>query len=111
MGHPLFDKYLGDALYAAMVYAILRLFTQATLAALYAVLIMTALELFQLTQIPVRWFASQYWPLRIFARLLGLHFGLLDLLAYAVGIAGIHLAALIRNGWRRTPADTPESRP
>ena len=46
-----FDKYLGDALYAAMVYAILRLLWRGLAAARLAVsamAVMTFIELFQL---------------------------------------------------------------
>lgn len=90
----LFDKYLGDALYAAMVYAILRLFwrtSPATLAAV-AMAVMTVIEVFQLTMIPARLLASPHWIVRICARLMGTEFSFLDLLAYAVGIACLYLA-------------------
>src|ERR1035441_4209248 len=53
-GLAVVDKYLGDALYAAMVYTILRLFWRAAAPARVAVsamAVMTAIELFQLTMI------------------------------------------------------------
>jgi len=91
-GWVLFDKYLGDALYAAMVYAILRLFWRTAPLALATMAVMTAIESFQLTMIPAHMLASEHWMVRACARLVGTEFSFLDLLAYAVGIACIHLA-------------------
>ena len=90
-GLPLFDKYLGDALYAMMVYGILRLFSRPAASAVCAMVVMTAIELFQLTMIPAHMVASDHWMTRICARLMGVEFGFLDLLAYGVGIGCIHL--------------------
>jgi hypothetical protein len=90
-----FDKYLGDALYAAMVYTILRLFWRATASARLAVsamAVMTVIELFQLTMIPAHLLANEHVMVRICARLMGTEFSFLDLLTYAVGIACIYLA-------------------
>jgi uncharacterized protein DUF2809 len=91
-GIALVDKYLGDALYAAMVYAILRLFRRTAAVALPAMAVMTAIELFQLTMIPARLLASEHLIVRVCARLMGTEFSFLDLLAYAVGIGCIYLA-------------------
>jgi hypothetical protein len=94
-GLLVFDKYLGDALYAAMVYAILRLSWMAAVRARLAVsamAIMTVIELFQLTMIPARLLANEHAMVRICARLMGTEFSFLDLLTYAVGIACIYLA-------------------
>ena len=94
-GLVVFDKYLGDALYAAMVYVILRLLRRAaaaTAVAISAMLAMTVIELFQLTMIPAHMLASPHFITRICARLLGTEFSFLDLLAYAVGIGCICLA-------------------
>jgi hypothetical protein len=85
-GFPIFDKYPGDALYAAMVYAILRLFIRTRPVALHAMAIMTAIELFQLTMIPAQMVQSPHAFTRICGRLLGAEFSFLDLLAYAIGI-------------------------
>src|SRR3954453_12284301 len=70
-GFVVFDKYLGDALYAAMVYAILRLFSTAAIVPVWTMLIMTAIELFQLTLIPLHMLANRHLIVRICARLLG----------------------------------------
>jgi len=89
------DKYLGDALYAAMGYTILRLFWRAAAparVAVFAMAVMTAIELFQLTMIPAHLLASEHVMVRIGARLMGTEFSFLDLLTYAVGIACIYLA-------------------
>ena len=90
-GLLLIDKYLGDALYAAMVYAILRLFWRTAALALPAMALMTGIELFQLTMIPAHMLASEHWIVRICARLMGTEFSFLDLLAYAVGIGCLYL--------------------
>ena len=86
-----FDKYLGDALYAMMVYRILRLLSRAAASAVCAMVVMTAIELFQLTLIPARLLASEHLMTRICARLMGVEFSFLDLFAYGVGIGCIYL--------------------
>jgi hypothetical protein len=91
-GFAIVDKYLGDALYAAMLYAILRLFWRTAALALPALALMTALELFQLTMIPARMLASGHLIVRMCARLMGTEFSFQDLIAYGVGIGGIYLA-------------------
>ena len=89
-GFVLFDKYLGDALYAMMMYAFLRLRTGPRSAALGSSLLMTALECFQLTGIPAQLLSSGQLSIRLCARLLGTHFAWPDLIAYAIGIGGIY---------------------
>lgn len=89
-GWVVLDKYLGDALYAAMVYGILRMFQGAGRAAGWAVAVMTGIELFQLTGLPAAWFASEVGAVRLGARLLGVQFSLMDLLAYGVGIGLVY---------------------
>jgi hypothetical protein len=90
-GLVVFDKYLGAALYPMMVYGILRLLSRAAASAVCAMVVMTAIELFQLTMIPAHMLASEHLMTRICARLLGVEFSLLDLLAYGVGIGCIYL--------------------
>jgi hypothetical protein len=90
-GSVIFDKYLGDALYAAMVYVILRLLWKTPTVAAGAMVVMTLIELFQLTAIPARLFASEHLIIRLCARLMGTHFSFLDLLAYAFGIGCLYL--------------------
>jgi hypothetical protein len=93
-GLLVFDKYLGDALYAAMVYAILRLFWRAAARARLAVsamAIMTVIELFQLTMIPAHLLANEHVMVRICARLMGTEFSFPDLLTYAVGLVCMYL--------------------
>lgn len=93
-GSVIVDKYLGDALYAAMVYAILRLLWMAPAAvrvAAFAMGIMTGIELFQLTMIPAHLLQSRYLLVRISARLMGTEFSFLDLTAYVAGIACMYL--------------------
>ncbi len=91
-GSLLIDKYLGDALYAAMFYVILRPFWKPSSTAIYAMAAMTAIELFQLTMIPAHLLVNEHGIVRIIARLLGTQFSFLDLVAYAVGIGCIYRA-------------------
>jgi hypothetical protein len=91
-GRVVFDKYLGDALYATMVYTILRLLWRSASVALPAMVVMFSIELFQLTMIPARMLGSEHLMIRICARLLGTEFSFLDLLAYGVGIGCVYLA-------------------
>jgi hypothetical protein len=88
-GFRVLDKYLGDALYAAMVYVIFRLTGRITRVAVWAAVAMTAIELFQLTGIAAAMFRSGSPAARLLARLLGTEFSVLDLLAYAAGIGCI----------------------
>ena len=89
LGFVLWDKYLGDALYAAMVYCIIRWIRVAPAykTALASMAAMTAIEAFQLTGIARIWLGSSSAAVRIVARLMGTEFSWLDLLAYAIGIA------------------------
>ncbi|MBL8231882.1 MAG: DUF2809 domain-containing protein [Bryobacterales bacterium] len=80
------DKYLGDALYAAMVYVLLRLTGRIDRVAMWSAVVMTAIELFQLTGIPAAMVRSEYLVMRLCGRALGTQFSAWDLLAYAVGI-------------------------
>lgn len=91
-GWVLFDKYLGDGLYAAMVYALLRLWWPSRVAAVMAAAVMAAIESFQLTLIPAQMLTSAYLAVRLLARLLGTQFSYLDLLAYAVAIGCMYFA-------------------
>jgi len=99
-GFAIFDKYLGDALYAAMVYVILRLAAVAK-PWLFAGLILLGLELFQLTGIPARMVVSGHLPIRVVGLLMGTQFSLLDLIAYAVGIVTASRAP--------APSNSPET--
>ncbi len=89
-GWALFDKYLGDALYAAMVYVILRLVWRGAAVVVPTALVMIAIELFQLTLIPAQMAASAHPIVRLGARLIGTEFSFLDLASYIVGIVCIY---------------------
>ena len=91
-GLVIFDKYLGDALYATMVYTILRLLWMSSSVALPSMAVMTGIESFQLTMIPAHMLGSEHLMIRICARLIGTEFSFLDLLAYGVGIGCVFLA-------------------
>lgn len=88
-GQPLLDKYLGDALYAIMVYLLLSIAWRGGSIAAKAALagaIMVAIETFQLTGIPARLARSTSLFARLLAIALGTSFSWRDLAAYAVGI-------------------------
>lgn len=90
-GFVVWDKWLGDALYAAMVYGILRVFAmKAGMAAVWAMAAMTAIETFQLTMIPAHLLESEHLVTRVCARLIGVQFSFLDLGLYAVGIGIVY---------------------
>lgn len=102
-GLPLLDKYPGDALYAAMVYLIVSILLKAATPlrrAVVAMIVMTGLETFQLTLIPLEMTKSVHLLMRILGRLLGSTFSWLDLAAYLVGIIAVFLAT---RGWSETP--------
>ena len=75
-----------------MVYAMIGLFWRATplRRAIAAMLIMTAIETFQLTLIPAHLLAGPNVIVRLAARLMGTEFSVRDLLAYVAGIAAIY---------------------
>jgi len=110
-GVALIDKYLGDALYAAMVYVLLRMAAPGGASRILicggAAIAMVAIECFQLTGIPAVLARSESTIVRLCGRLLGTHFSILDLLAYAAGIAciaGLEHFVLVsrprgRNSW------------
>ena len=87
-GWILIDKYLGDALYAALIYLLLPSQPVARRAT-FAMAIMTGIELFQLTNIPLQLVADSRWPVRVMGRLIGTTFGWGDLAAYAAGIVAL----------------------
>ena len=89
VGLPLYDKSLGDALYAVAVYLVLALLMPRRspgLTAAAALAFCIAVELFQLTGIPARY--ARITPVRW---LLGTHFSPHDLLCYAAGVGAILL--------------------
>lgn len=89
-----------------MVYGILHLSLGPAASVVCATVAMTAIELFQLTMIPAHMLASENWMMRICARLMGVPFSFLDLLAYGVGIACIYFL-----DFSRRKATCPPRRP
>lgn len=93
LGLAVWDKYLGDSLYAVAFYLGLclllgsgRIRSKLALTLLYV----TGIEVFQLTDIPLRLTQSADLLVRLLARgVLGSTFSWWDLLAYAAGIAAI----------------------
>jgi hypothetical protein len=96
-GWLLIDKYLGDALYASVIYVILWI-AGIRHRALLALILNVAIELFQLTGIAAKMLTSGNLVERLLARILGTHFAWLDILAYAAGIGGCLLLEQIVEG-------------
>jgi hypothetical protein len=98
IGVPLWDKYLGDVVYALFFYLICSLLFNRSSAlhkAGWTALYVTAIEVLQLSGIPLQLNRSEYMIIRLFAYLvLGSTFSGWDLLAYAVGIV---IAVLLDN--------------
>jgi hypothetical protein len=94
-GSPLWDKYVGDVVYAAFFYLALSalwpggaITAKALLTAVYVV----AIETFQLTPVPAHLNHSANPVVKAFAYVvLGSVFGWWDMLAYLTGIGGISL--------------------
>lgn len=94
-GTALLDKYLGDALYAALLYLVLRAIAPARApggVALAAFGLVAAIEVFQISGIPARMARSGNPVLRLGAIVLGTGFSWYDLAAYAVGVLAVYLA-------------------
>lgn len=88
-GAPLLDKYLGDALYAILIYILIGAGwpdMAIKRRALAAFALVGAIEVFQITGVPARLARSGSPALKIAAIVLGTKFSWYDLLAYAVGI-------------------------
>ena len=94
-GNLLLDKYLGDAIYAIFFYLALgtvwNKMTPGRKATLTLVFVL-AVELFQLTLIPLQFSLSDSLLLKFASIILGTHFAWWDIVAYLVGIAGVYLA-------------------
>ena len=93
VGTLIWDKYLGDAVYAAVFYLVLSLIWSegsVTVKAILATACVVSVEVFQLTRIPAQLNQSANLAVRTFAYVvLGSAFGWWDMLAYGVGIGGI----------------------
>jgi hypothetical protein len=88
-GLDVLDKYLGDGLYAMMVYLLISLIWMRMDAFVKiggALLIMLLIEMFQLSNIPLQMSESENVIVKVLAILLGTRFSWLDLLSYMLGI-------------------------
>jgi hypothetical protein len=93
LGAPLWDKYLGDVVYAMVFYLFLSLiYTKSSITrrALITSVYVVAVEFFQLTHIPALLYRIENPALKLFVYVvLGTSFSWWDIVAYAVGIAAI----------------------
>lgn len=92
IGMPWFDKYLGDALYAAMIFALILLVRRPVAldrAAVVAFGLVCVIEVFQLTNIPLTLREQANPLLRLLAVVLGTRFDIIDIVFYALGIAAL----------------------
>lgn len=88
----LWDKYLGDALYAVMFYLCLAIVLpqQSLLTRTIATIVFViCIECFQLTGIPLAMRRSESFVAKLVSIVLGTKFGWGDMLAYLVGILAI----------------------
>lgn len=88
----LINKYLGDALYATLIYLMFRSIhpnAQIPSHMVSAIALAFAIELFQLTQIPLNLRESESLALRLISIVLGTKFQWLDVAAYAVGVVAV----------------------
>ncbi len=96
-GFLVFDKYLGDVLYAVLFYLLLSLLWQRGTPVVKALLTcgsMIAIETFQLTGIPLKFRLSQNVFLKGVSIVLGTSFAWLDIVAYVAGIMGVYILDL-----------------
>ncbi|HYF62597.1 MAG TPA: DUF2809 domain-containing protein [Herpetosiphonaceae bacterium] len=108
VGNVLFDKYLGDALYAAMLFELVLLARPRLSpwrAAALAFGLVCLIELFQLTNIPLALRDQGNPLLRTLAVVLGMKFDIIDIIFYAAGIAGF-LAPELYGRWRSGAPDS-----
>ena len=90
----IFDKYLGDMLYAVLMYWLMSfVWTRAMplTKLLLTTLIMILIEAFQLTGLPLSFRRSESVALHVFAIALGTTFSFFDIIAYLVGIVLVYL--------------------
>ena len=95
IGSSIWDKYVGDIVYAAVFYLLLSLIWgegAVIVKVILTIVYVVAIETFQLTQIPASLSQSTNLAIRAFAYVvLGSGFSWWDMLAYGVGIGGISL--------------------
>ncbi len=93
-GNLLWDKYLGDVIYAVFFYLALGIVWPRMAPgrkAVLTLLFVLAVELFQLTGIPLQFRLSDSPLFRFLSILLGTQFAWWDIVAYLVGIGGVYL--------------------
>jgi hypothetical protein len=95
IGSPLWDKYVGDVVYAVFFYLVLGIVWDGMSPGKKAILTLVfvlVVEVFQLTLIPLQFSLSDNFLLQFASILLGTQFAWWDILAYSVGIVGVYFA-------------------
>jgi hypothetical protein len=89
-----FDKYLGDMLYAVLFYFIIALIKpnfSLWKIAIMSMIILTVIEVFQITHIPLSFRLSKSVVYKVIGILLGTEFSFYDLFAYYLGISASYI--------------------
>lgn len=92
LNNIIWDKYLGDMLYAVMFYYIFKLFIENHRKRLFVTfLLMVVFELIQLTGLPTYLSHTENFVFHILGFLIGSEFSFIDICVYIVGLSLLHL--------------------
>lgn len=104
-GNPVFDKYLGDALYAILIYLLLGFLwdeIRPIIKLIISTIVVLMIEIFQISGIPLQLSQSDNILLRIISILIGTEFSFHDIYAYIIGLVIMYLLDV----WFRARSET-----
>ena len=104
-GNPVFDKYLGDALYAILIYLLLGFLwdeIRPIIKLIISTIVVLMIEIFQISGIPLQLSQSDNILLRIISILIGTEFSFYDIYAYIIGLVIMYLLDV----WFRARSET-----
>lgn len=90
IGNILWDEYLGDVLYASLIYLLIKLFfanLNPKQIFFSTLLLCFCIEIFQLTSIPLALLKSEIIFVKLIGHLLGTTFQFIDIISYIFGAA------------------------